>query len=82
MDDLSNADFDRDWDEMHEEPEKPELPVDDIVRPNAVRAYSDFEGHILVRIGNEEHGMDLTCAMRLLRDLKIAIDNAVGLDKA
>ncbi len=61
--------------------ESKKLPVDKIVMPKTVRAYSDFEGHILVRLGNEEHGMDLTCAMRLLRDLRIAVDSAVGFDK-
>jgi len=49
-------------------------------KPSCIRAYSDFPNHVLIRMGNTEYGMDLICAMRLLRDLKFAVDTAIGWD--
>lgn len=49
--------------------------------PVGVRAYSDHFGHVIVRMSDgQEYGLDLTCAMRLLRDLRVAVDKAAGYD--
>lgn len=40
------------------------------------RALSDFPGHVLLRMGNVEHGMDLTCAEELFVQLGQAINEA------
>jgi len=44
------------------------------------RARCDFPGHVLVRMGNTEYGMDLAVALRLRRDLDAAINTAAGYD--
>lgn len=62
--------------QMSREPRTPS------VVPKGLRAWSDFQDHVLVRIGNVEHGMDIMTATRLLRDLKVAVDNAAGYDPA
>ena len=40
-------------------------------------AYSDFQGHILIRIGEEEFGLNTLKAVKFLRDLKKAIDDSL-----
>lgn len=46
--------------------------------PAGVMAYCDHPGHVLVRVGNEDHGMDTLTALRLLRDLRNAIEMSAG----
>lgn len=40
------------------------------------RAYSDAFNHVIVKIGNTEHGFDLACAIQLKTDLDKAISYA------
>ncbi len=45
------------------------------------RAYSDGFNHVLVKMYNMEHGLDLACAIRLREDLDRAIRNAALCDE-
>ena len=51
--------------------------------PNGLKAYYSNKNKNLIKVnvGNGDHDIDLINATRLLRDLKIAIDNLVGIDK-
>lgn len=40
------------------------------------RAWSDFPGHVVVRVANREYGFDLSNADKLEHDLRHAIDEA------
>lgn len=40
------------------------------------RAWSDFPGHVVVRVANGEYGFDLSNAEKLARDLRHAIEEA------
>lgn len=46
--------------------------------PPGLMAISDETGHVLVRIYGQQFGMDTVTALRLLRDLRIAVDNSAG----
>lgn len=41
------------------------------------RAWSDFKNHIIILIGNKEHGVDTKCALTLLRDLEQAVKDSI-----
>lgn len=46
--------------------------------PSGLMAHSYKPGHVLVRLGGTEHGMDTMTALRLLRDLRIAVEQSAG----
>jgi hypothetical protein len=46
--------------------------------PNSMMAQSDHPGHVLVRLGGSTHGMDTLTAIRLLRDLRNAVEQSAG----
>ena len=41
------------------------------------KAWSDAKDHIIVRHGNDEHGYDTVSAIKLLRQLEVAIRDSV-----
>jgi hypothetical protein len=46
--------------------------------PPGLMAHCDHPGHVLVRLGGAQHGMDTLTAIRLLRDLRNAVDMSAG----
>jgi len=46
--------------------------------PPALMAHCDHPGHELVRLGGVQHGMDTLTAIRLLRDLRNAVEQSAG----
>lgn len=46
--------------------------------PRALMAHCDHPGHVLVRLGGTQHGMDTLTAIRLLRDLRNAVEMSAG----
>lgn len=46
--------------------------------PSALMAHCDYPGHVLVRLGGTQHGMDTLTAIRLLRDLRNAVEMSAG----
>lgn len=52
---------------------------DPIPMPPMMMAHCDQPGHVLVRLGGDtQHGMSVLTAMRLMRDLRNAVDLAAG----
>lgn len=50
-----------------------------IPMPAMMMAHCDIPGHILVRLGDDtQHGMSVLTAVRLMRDLRNAVENAAG----
>ena len=46
--------------------------------PHAMMAHCDHPGHVLVKLGGTTHGMDTLTAIRLLRDLRSAVEMSAG----
>lgn len=46
--------------------------------PPSLMAHCDNPGHVLVRLGGAQHGMDTLTAIRLLRDLRLAVEQSAG----
>jgi hypothetical protein len=46
--------------------------------PPTLMAHCDQPGHVLVRLGGREHGMDTLTAIRLMRDLRHALEMSAG----
>ena len=46
--------------------------------PSTMLAHCDQPGHVLVRVGGTQHGMDTITALRLLRDLRYAVEQSAG----
>lgn len=46
--------------------------------PSALMAHCDHPGHVQVKLGGTTHGMDTLTAIRLLRDLRNAVEMSAG----
>jgi hypothetical protein len=46
--------------------------------PPALMAHCDEPGHVFVKLGGTKHGMDTVTALRLLRDLRYAVEQSAG----
>jgi hypothetical protein len=46
--------------------------------PPGLMAHCDQPGHLFVRLGGVKHGMDTLTALRLLRDLRLAVEMSAG----
>jgi len=46
--------------------------------PHALMAHCDQPGHVLVKLGGNTHGMDTLTAIRLMRDLRNAVEMSAG----
>ena len=46
--------------------------------PPALMAHCDHPGHVLVKLGGTTHGMDTLTAIRLMRDLRNAVEMSAG----
>ena len=46
--------------------------------PTCLMAHSDHPGHVLVKLGGVQHGMGTLTAIRLLRDLRNAVEQSAG----
>lgn len=44
----------------------------------SIKVSSDFPGHILVKMSNEEVGLDIECAKQLIEELQAAIHESNG----
>jgi hypothetical protein len=50
-----------------------------IPMPPLMMAHCDMPGHVLVRLGGDtQHGMSALTAVRLMRDLRNAVEHAAG----
>ena len=48
------------------------------VFPLSLMAHCDHPGHVLVKLGGNTHGMDTLTAIRLMRDLRNAVEMSAG----
>jgi hypothetical protein len=46
--------------------------------PSSLLAHCDHPGHVMVRLGGTIHGMDTLTAIRLMRDLRCAVEASAG----